>query len=304
MNTLKFSLKKDFSSEMHNLEVFDIHSEKIFGIDMDIYNPCNLNIFVTCICHNKCFFCINDNFHNTDITDELYYSALEKTLFELKNKCMEITITGGEPTLLPERFVKTIKLCNELGFPCRTVSTTGKGIFKEYNGIPLYQHMIENNFINNINISRMHYEDDKNKEIFKGDNLSNSEIEKLSMFFKMHDSKMRVSCNLINGYIDNFNKILYFVDYYRNLNIDIIMFRELIGNNSILLSSVFNNDLEYITTLVGLSYNVNVYYYKDMVVKHYITKKMKKNYISSLSLRNGVLSEGFKNKIIDLSRKD
>lgn len=305
MNTIKFTDAKEFATEMHNLEVTNIFPQNIFGKNINIYHPCNLNIFISSVCHNKCFFCINDKYSGTDIFDDIYYFSLEKTLSELQGKGFEITLTGGEPTLFPDRFVKTMELCKKHGFSCRTVSTTGIGLGTVYKEIPLYQHMIENNFIHNINISRMHYDESLNKEIFKGNNISNDDIEKLSLFFKMHDAQMRISCNLIPNYIDDFNKMLYFVDFYRNLGLDSVMFRELQGCENILLSSIVNFDdrFEYLTSLDGVFYIVDVYRYKDMIVKYYKTKEnIDKNIIFSFSLRNAIFADNFsgKNFLIDL----
>ena len=88
---------------------------------------------------------------------------------------------------------------------------------------------------------------------------------------------MRISCNLIPNYIDSFDKMLKFVDFYRNKNIDTIMFRELIGCNNILLKDILqlnvDNGFEYIKTLDGFTYFVDIYKYKDMLIKHYKTKE-------------------------------
>ena len=295
MNTIKFTSEKELATEMHNLELIKIFDENIFGETFKIYHPCNLNIFISSICQNKCFFCINNKYSGTDISDEDYFKSLKLALQELQNKGFEITLTGGEPTLFPERFVKTMELCKDMDFPCRTVSTTGIGMFQLYNEVPVYQHLVENNFIHNINFSRMHYDEIRNKEILNGNNISNDDIEKLALFFKMHDAQMRISCNLIDGAIDDFEKILYFVDYYRNLGLDSIMFRELQGMKGIQLSSIVDfKNFEKLTTLDGAFYIVDVYKYKDMIVKYYQTKiNIRNDVIYSFSLRNGILADNF-----------
>ena len=93
-------------------------------------------IAVTELCQNDCYFCINNKTNNIlqnyNCSFNNYYKGLEKLLNELKNKNFEITITGGEPTLDLERFVKTLELCNYYNMKCRTVSTTGLNLLKEY----------------------------------------------------------------------------------------------------------------------------------------------------------------------------
>ncbi len=307
MNTIKFAKKENLTTEQHNLEITDIYKENIFGQTLNIYHPCNLNIFVTNICNNNCFFCVNGNFLNTDITDEEYLKGLEKTLKELKGREIEITITGGEPTINPKRFVETLKMCNKFGFPCRTVSTTGYNLLNEYQEKILAQYLIENNFVHNINISRMSTDEILNTDIFceKDKNISNKDIEKLAKFFKYNDAEMRISCNLINGYVDDFNKMLDFVSFYRKKSVETIMFRELEGiKNTIKLKDIvrFDNNFKYIETLKGIFYTVKVYEYKDMIIKYYETNKnLPQNVIASLSLRNNILSNGFRGNIF---RKD
>lgn len=309
MNTIKFSKITNLLTERHNLEVLNISKENIFNNEVEIYHPCNLNIFTTNNCQNKCFFCINHKNRNTDISDEEYYNSLEKALKELSNKGFEITITGGEPTLNPERFVKTLELCKKYNFPCRTVSTTGLNLLKNYNNKPLCQHMVENDFTHNINISRMHWDEDKNLEILNGLNITNSNIKTLATFFKLNDAEMRISCNIIPGYIDTFEKMLNFVDYYRKINVDTVMFRELIGRATKSLDSVLEltqeNGFDYLRTLDGFNYTVDVYRYKDMLVKHYKTKpNFDKSVIFSLALNNGTLKDNFIGKNISVNLKE
>ncbi len=301
MNTIKFSKILNCTTEQHDLEVETISDEIIYGNEIKLMHPCNLNIFVTNMCQNDCFFCINGRHHklSDEIINDKYLESLEQCLSDLQGKDVEITITGGEPTLIPSRFVKTMELCKKYGFPCRTVSTTGFYLMNEYKGKSLCQHMLENGFIHNINISRMHFDETKNKEILKGNNLTNEEVSKLAMFFVTNNAEMRISCNIIEGYIDSMDKILQFVSYFDSLGVDTIMFRELVMENPLLLPSILKfNGFKFIETLCGDNYEVDIWEYKDYLVKHYKTLNQKKDVINSLSLRNGILRIGFNGKIL------
>lgn len=301
MNTLKFSKLANKATEQHNLEIKDIQEATLFGKKVTISYPCNLNLFITNICQNNCSFCINKDYSGTDVSDELYYKALYETLEELKDKSIEITITGDEPSLNVERFVKTMQICKEYGKKCRTVSTTGVGLLQEYEGKTLCQHMVENGFIHNISISRMAYEEDKNRDILQGSkNLLNKELERLRIFFKLNKAELRLSCNVLDRNVNNFEKILDFVEKYKKF--DTFMFRELIGG-TIKLSDIvqFDDRFTYIETLHGIYYNVDVYLYKDYLIKYYTSNRVDKNIISSLSLRNGVLMKDFRERIKDFS---
>lgn len=301
MNTIKFSKKENKTTEQHNLQIANIVDSDIFGSHLKMYTPCNLNVFVTESCQNKCFFCINDktnkNINIRSLSDEEYIIGLKKLFNELNCENFEITITGGEPTLDIHRFVKTIQICHEYSLRCRTVSTTGLNLMSLYNGKPLCQHMIENNFVHNINISRMHYDESRNNEIFDGRNLTNKDIERLALFFKLNNAEMRVSCNLIKGYIDNPDDILKFIDHYMDLGVETVMFRELEMCENVRLNNIVESMLrlfEYIETLHGMVYDVDVYSYKDLIVKHYKTlENINKEITYSLSYKNGFIKDSF-----------
>ena len=298
MNTIKFSKRANLTTEQHNLELINVEKEIIFRKEFNVYKPCNLNLFVTNVCHNKCFFCINSKYSNTDIDDCTYYYELERVLKELKDKNIEISITGGEPTLKPDRFVKTMQLCKKYNLHCRTVSTVGLKLMEDYEGKPLCKHMIDNDFIHNINISRMCIDEEENNRIFQNRNITNSDIEKLALFFNVNGGEMRISCNIMECGVNSMDSMLNFVDYYRDKNVETIMFRELVGSNNIKLENIlkFDESFQYIETLTGLFYDVNVYSYKDMLVKHYITKQsnnIPKDVMFSMSFRNGILQNNF-----------
>lgn len=80
------------------------------------------------------------------------------------------------------------------------------------------------------------------------------------------------------------------------------MFREIVGG-VIKLSDIvkFDDRFSYVETLNGIYYNVDIYLYKDYLIKYYKSKRVDKNMISSLSLRNGVLMKDFKERIKDFS---
>ena len=300
MNTLKFTKKSEVSTEQHNQEVYKEKETKIFDKKINIYIPNNLSLFVTNVCNSKCFFCINGNYTGQDVNDKFYYRSLKEILNELSPEEFEITITGGEPTFKVERFVKTLKMCHERGFHFRTISTNGLNLLEKYKGKEVCEYMVENGTIHNISISRMDIKN--NKEIMGRDSLNDNDIEKLANFFNNHDAEMRISCNLIPGYVDSMDKILKFVDYYQNIGVPTVMFRELVGvDNSIKMIDIFkpNKDFKKIDYINADVYDVAVYEYKDYIVKHYIQKESHDNKnVKYTSFRNGVLREGFYGNII------
>lgn len=303
MNTIKFSKNKNLTTEQHDMLTANVKWENIFGTDYLIYNPCNLNIFITSVCQNKCDFCINSKFTGSDCSDGVYEKSLKAVLDE---KDFEITITGGEPTLNMKRLIFTMRECFERNLHCRTFSTTGFNLLKEYKNKQLWNYLIDYNFIHNINISRMNIDQNINDNIFGNKNITNKDIEKLAYFFETNNAEMRLSCNLIKGSVDNFEGMLNFVDYYSNIGVQTIIFRETIGYD-LQFSNIlkFNEAFKRVEQIEGPFYIVDVYEYKDYIVKHYITKQnIDKNIITSFSLRNGIFKDGFSGKRIERSFYD
>lgn len=161
--------------------------------------------------------------------------------------------------------------------------------------------MMENGFIHNINISRMHYDENRNAEIFKADNISNDDLSKLAMFFRMNGAEMHVSCNIIKGYVDSMDKMLEFVEKMEEIGVETVMFRELVYKDKILLPEILNlNQFEHISNLEGLTYSIEVLKYKDFLIKHYKTKQNPntENVVTTMALKNGVLRTGYDGKVL------
>lgn len=302
MNTLKFQRASNVATEQHNLELEETAIVTICGKQYEISVPCNANIVVTDKCPCNCYFCVERQTRNSnrDISSN-YIKGLNELLPQLDSKLFEITITGGEPTIDSEKLIQTLKLCHENNLHCRTFSTTGIGFNHD-----IIQAMLQYGFTHNINVSRMSIDEDENREVFGNTPLTNDDIEKYALTFKLNNAEMRLSCNLINGKVDSIDKILEYVDFYNSIGVDSMLFRELVGcENSILLKDIFTDKhFTYIKTLHNDIYDVDVYRYKDFIVKHYQTKSIKPNKITTLSYNNGNLRIGFTGEKIYSYGKD
>lgn len=289
MNTIKFSSIYELKKETNNVEVYDIRKIKIDGKEYMYYSNAQMSLYVTKKCNGNCCFCMN-KFEKRcckakELNDDRYFKALEMVLDSLKQIDNYITITGGEPAK-SNRLVKILRLIKEKGFKTRTFATNGTGLFDLYEDKPIIQHMLENNVINNINVSRMVIDEDKNKELMRLDQ-NNDLIRKIFNFGKINNMDMRLSCNLHKDGVKTLEDILEYNDYYDKLGIDTIMFRELIPlknaskayqESIIKMDNILNeidNDsrFKYIKTLEGMYYIVKVYRYKDKIVKCYKEKK-------------------------------
>ena len=315
MNTIKFAPYDDFVTEQHDVEHASVDTVKVGETEYRFYNPCNLNVFITNTCQNACDFCINkgqtDQFRMGDGT---YYEDLEKGLEKLSGVKLEATITGGEPTLLPRRLVETVRILVKHGVHERTVSTTGIGLLEKYEGKTVFQHLIENGYTHNISISRMAEDEWENDRIMMGEryssrqrNIGNDDLRRLATIAKANGVQLRTSTNLLSGFVDTYQKMLHFVDFQYKNGIESCLFRELEGKIQKMRAPIawiadavrMSRDFEYIRTVNGMFYDIELYLYTShetgmkYIVKVYTNHVVDADVIGSLSFNHGIIRKGF-----------
>lgn len=309
MNTIKFAPYNDFVTEQHDVENASAYEANVFGFSGKFYNPCNLNVFIQNKCQNDCEFCINKRNDRTDIDNELYFKNLETILEGMKSVHLEATITGGEPTLNPARMVETIRMLRKFGVKERTVSTTGIGLMNLYENKPVLQHLIDNDYVHNISISRMDITDTENANVLNGKNITNEELARIAFYAKVNGVQLRTSTNIIENHIDSLEKILNFVDFQYTNNIDSCLFREVIAKDFISIAPFqeqIRNDKNFVFDRVihGMFYDIIVYIYKspvtnqEYIVKCYQTNVIDKTVIGTLSYNQGKLRTGFNGEVL------
>lgn len=309
MNTIKFAPYNDFVTEQHDVENASAYEANVFGFSGKFYNPCNLNVFIQNKCQNDCEFCINKRNDRTDIDNELYFKNLETILEGMKSVHLEATITGGEPTLNPARLVETIRMLRKFGVKERTVSTTGIGLMNLYENKPVLQHLIDNDYVHNISISRMDITDTENANVLNGKNITNEELARIAFYAKVNGVQLRTSTNIIENHIDSLEKILNFVDFQYTNNIDSCLFREVIAKDFISIAPFqeqIRNDKNFVFDKVihGMFYDIIVYIYKspvtnqEYIVKCYQTNVIDKTVIGTLSYNQGKLRTGFNGEVL------
>lgn len=288
MNTIKFSPISDDGKETNNVEVYEVKDIILDGKKYKYYSNAQISLYVTKKCNGRCWFCMNrfeDRYCNSrELTDEDYFYNLDHLLDTFKDIKPPITITGGEPTK-SNRLVPTIRKIKEKGFHTRTFATNGTGLFDYYEGKIIIAHLVENGIVNNINISRMVIDDEKNKKIM-GIEINNDDIRKIYLFGHINEMDIRLSCNIQKGGVENLDDILKYHDFYDSIGADTVMFRELIPfcnekrytSKVISIEPIFeeiekNPSFEHLRTIDGMYYIVKVYRYKDKVVKCYKEKK-------------------------------
>ena len=143
--------------------------------------------------------------------------------------------------------------------------------------------MLENDFINNINLSRMSHIEEVNNNIM-GIDLSNKDVKTITRFCNTNHMSLRTSCVLHQKGINNLDSIIEYHKYFKNLGVESQIFREQIKVSdeykrdcfvsALEIMEQINNDkrFEFIRSLDGAYYSVDVYRYEDNIVKCYKEK--------------------------------
>ena len=184
-----------------------------------VNNP-NLSIILPVGCNAHCPFCYWEQ-GNGLIPER--FSFISSSLPAIFDQC---TITGGEPTL-----------CDELTSYLTIASSRFSKVVLNTNGYNLKQEHIR--LTNHVNISRHHYEDAKNAEIFGTQSIPDSNL--IRAFCGMGD--ITLNCVLSPGFSD-IDFITKYIAFAKSVGAK-VAFRKYFSDLSI-LSEVDRDD-----TLIG-----------------------------------------------------
>ena len=177
---------------------------------IDIIDP-YINIYViTENCNANCSFCTYKN-NGRKWNGEKYKEIIEHILSKIEiNK---IGVSGGEPTLNWDIFTEITNLSKELS-PISELSLNTNG----FNLEKLFSNEIYKKY-DYIQISRHHYDDRINDEIFKCKTPSSEYIKSISLI-QTHPHQIQFRCNLIKGYIDSIDEVFKFLDWSNHVEIN------------------------------------------------------------------------------------
>lgn len=179
-------------------------------------NEIDLYIVMTRICNVNCPFC---TYHQNKEISPVDIDKVKETLDELSKICYVRTIhfTGGEPTLKLDKIVEICEYAKKI-FPSVITSVNTNGSFlSSLGGLQC---------LDNIALSRHHYDDEKNREIFKSNLPPTSEA--IASF--PDRAKIHLSCNLIKGYIDNEQKLEDYLEFSSHIDVNDIGIVSLMDN--------------------------------------------------------------------------
>jgi pyruvate-formate lyase-activating enzyme len=215
----------DIPQEIHtplalvNMEIFGKEiplrqcSCSLFGQDRKPVCKPYVNLYVRFKgCNAKCDFC-----EFIDTAQKFDFDKYVEIIRELDTKLNinKINFTGGEPTLNFAHFEKVFytTITNESDPNILyTLNTNG------YNLKKVFDNRMMLNRIKDISLSRHHYDDDINNEIFKTKVISSDEIREL-LNKQMKKDHINLTCNLIKGYIDSKEEIHKYIEHAADLDI-------------------------------------------------------------------------------------
>jgi pyruvate-formate lyase-activating enzyme len=200
-----------------NITIFDkeiklrSHECSFFGAKSEEYTEPYINLYVrTKFCNAKCSFC---TYHSdaSKFNEKKYIEVLKELSTKVNIK--KIAVSGGEPTLNWDNFITISSLAKEYAPNCELSMNTDGFRWERLFNDPIYKTY------DYIQLSRHHYDDEMNNQIFKTKTPTSEEIKQISKL-QIHPRQIQFRCNLIKGYIDNKEEVFKFLDWTNNVEIN------------------------------------------------------------------------------------
>lgn len=189
-----------FSPELEYYRSHNQYPVVLFGKPIvNIYKNINLQVLVTKACNYRCPFCIENDGQPSEINRGKNWIPylVRETLQEYKNQGVTptISITGGEPTLFPDRLFNVLDIIGSFGIPRVNLNTNGTNL-----QIPTSFPWLK------INLSRHHYLVNANKKIFGEQYDPTNEPKDYTPF--------TLQCVLMKDYIHSIPGIINYIDHF------------------------------------------------------------------------------------------
>lgn len=205
-----------------------------------VYKNFNFSIILDhCYCNYRCPFCVYElrqNNHNMIYDQEhiedydKYLTRLEEVLKMIRPLNPSISLTGGEPTLIPI-FNDVLKMIDDLGFRKRCITTNGSQLLKKQNnGNTTLENLMKYHW-NHLNISRASANDEINRRIMSPCDSNYCSMNTLKEVIQITNNseycKHRISCLLLKESVNSVDKMKEFVDSFVYIGANNFIFREL-----------------------------------------------------------------------------
>ena len=196
----------------HNIIVRDTLCSTDISKTMLVKPSLRLYIKITDGCNANCMFCANKesrDFGNID------FKKLEFVIrYLLDNKVLHgISITGGEPMMNPDKMNLLLNLIYSIDHSLEVAISTNGYNLREF------LNMEYVNKLESIHISRHHYDDEINYQIFGSSNVAST--EDIVFLQEGLDDKRIININtlVMKDYIDDLNEIKRMLDYVGDIGV-------------------------------------------------------------------------------------
>jgi cyclic pyranopterin phosphate synthase len=209
----------------------------LWGKPTEIYANANLSVYSAQKCNASCAFCVEElrpasrgtsllAQRPPGVQDDAYFDALGRVLDALAPLSPSVSVTGGEPSKDP-RLPRVLRTLAERGARKRTVTTNGSGLLDEREGRAVIDWIAETG-VAHLNISRAHPDHARNARLMSylegPDAPAMREIVRRA---RAGGTRVRLSCVLVRGAIEDLPGVLAYLDFARSLGVDNVIFRQL-----------------------------------------------------------------------------
>jgi MoaA/NifB/PqqE/SkfB family radical SAM enzyme len=209
----------------------------LWGKRTEIYANANLSVYSAQKCNASCAFCVEElrpASRGTSLLaqrplpapDDAYFDALGRVLDALAPLSPSVSVTGGEPSKDP-RLPRVLRLLAERSARKRTVTTNGSGLLDEREGRAVIDWIAEAG-VAHLNISRAHPDQARNGRLMSY--VEGPDVEAMREIVRRAragGTRVRLSCVLVRGAIEDLPGVLAYLDFARSLGIDNVIFRQL-----------------------------------------------------------------------------
>jgi molybdenum cofactor biosynthesis enzyme MoaA len=167
-------------------------------------------------------------------------------------------ITGkGEPTLFPGQISKYMKKLNRQ-FPLIELQTNGISIAQDYKKFdPLIKEWYDNG-LTTVAISIVHYEPEKNRQIYLPNQKSYINLPELTDYLHDKGLSVRLACIMNKGYIDDAESLENLIQYSKSHSIEQLTVRAVNKPEESRNKEVYDWTIEHLLTQEQ-KYNINNY---------------------------------------------
>jgi organic radical activating enzyme len=188
------------------------HNCHLFGEEATKVEKPYVNLYVrTKFCNAKCKFCTYAD-DASKFNRERYVEVLKEITSKIEIR--KLAVSGGEPTLYWDNFEYITYTGREYIGQEAELSMNTDGLRWE----KLWTDPIIKEY-HYVQLSRHHYDDKINDEIF-GTKTPTSEEIKWATSLQSHPHKFQFRCNLINGFIDSKEEVFKYLDWSNDLNVN------------------------------------------------------------------------------------